>query len=171
MTTLAFIDIETTGLDPTQHEIWEVAYILENNGFVLTREHFFLPVTLENASTAALAVGKFHTRYNVRYTNPIRTIDARAKLLKDLYAAVLVGNNVAFDAAFLRAFLGSAPWYYHIVDVKAMVGGSLGLAPPWDTANLLLRAGLPPIKRHLAQDDCQKAKDLYEFALRAGNAS
>lgn len=170
---LAFIDIETTGLDPERHEIWEVGYILRNEGG--SRETGFqLTVDLENADAGGLDVGKFFSRHclggeAVRW--PMAEQEARALLLRDLKGAVLIGNNVAFDAAFLRKFLGSAPWHYHVVDIKALAMGRLAgtpfgrVSPPWDTAEILETIGLPVVKKHEALADAHQAMAVYDWIM------
>lgn len=154
---LAFIDIETTGLDPERHEVWEIAYHRSDLHYRVMQ----LPVTLQHADPDALRINRFHARRD----SAVSEAQARSLLLEELAGAILVGNNVAFDAAFLRAFLGSAPWHYHIVDVKALVAGKLGWEPPWSTEDLLKAAGVSPVKKHEALADCLAVKALYEFAL------
>ncbi len=58
MTRLAFVDTETTGLDPDLHEIWEVGLIIDDKEY-----HWFLPVDLGSADAFALNIGHFHERY------------------------------------------------------------------------------------------------------------
>jgi DNA polymerase III epsilon subunit-like protein len=71
MKPLAFLDTEATGLDPAQHEIWEVALILRrvdrlDDGFteyLPDVEHVWqLPVDLGRADPIGLNIGRFHER-------------------------------------------------------------------------------------------------------------
>lgn len=76
MTTLCFIDTETTGLNPDVHEVWEVACVIRNFGDVVDNEPasgkgfdvpdseyvWQLPVDLAHADTIALNIGRFHER-------------------------------------------------------------------------------------------------------------
>lgn len=82
MTTLCFIDTETTGLDPERHEVWEVAIILRKNGVrnvealsdgglvaddIAEAEYVWqLPVNLARADTIALNIGHFRERRDDR---------------------------------------------------------------------------------------------------------
>lgn len=90
--TLAFVDVETTGLDPYQHEIWEVAVVLvhpempddarlraigltpenwsreargtvQSDGSVMTEYVWHLPVDLGRADPVALRIGRFYERW------------------------------------------------------------------------------------------------------------
>lgn len=58
MTALAFVDTETTGLDPDFHEIWEVGLIVNDE-----ERLWQLPVDLKRADPKALEIGRFHERY------------------------------------------------------------------------------------------------------------
>lgn len=167
---LAFISIKTTGLDPELHEIWEVAFILESAvSGVEKMELFQLPLDLENADVTELEIGGFYERHplggqTVCYVE--KEHHARRLLLQNLSDAILVGNNPAFDAAFLQRFIGSAPWHYHVVDVKALVAGRLGLSPPWTTGQLERLAGLRPrVSPHNAMDGAERVQALYKYAL------
>lgn len=76
MTALCFIDTETTGLHPEEHEIWEVACIIrqpippERRDLLGRDEHDWeetsyvwqLPVDLARADLIALNIGHFHER-------------------------------------------------------------------------------------------------------------
>ncbi len=60
--TVCFVDIETTGLDPDQHEIWEVALITPN-GSTSGREHVWqFPIDEMKADPFALEVGGYWER-------------------------------------------------------------------------------------------------------------
>lgn len=77
MSKLAFIDTETTGLDPDRHEIWEVALIVREVGlpgdvktatgpdgeqYSDTEYVWQLPVHLATADLIALNIGRYHER-------------------------------------------------------------------------------------------------------------
>lgn len=59
---LAFIDTETTGLDPDQHEIWEVALILRDSEGIEVERVWQLPVDLGKADPMALKIGRWYER-------------------------------------------------------------------------------------------------------------
>ena len=69
-TKLAFVDVESTGLDPDRHEIWEVGLIVRDEGVPddagAVREDaeyvWQLPVNLGRADAVALNIGRFHER-------------------------------------------------------------------------------------------------------------
>lgn len=56
---LAFVDTETTGLDPDRHEIWEVGLILRDGEGAEVEYEWQLPVDLGKADPVALDIGQF----------------------------------------------------------------------------------------------------------------
>ncbi|MDE1904905.1 MAG: hypothetical protein KGH75_00460 [Rhodospirillales bacterium] len=186
MTRLAFLDTETTGLDPDRHEVWEVGLILRDTDavsrvgavVVTDREyHWMLPVDLSTADPFALDIGRFHDRHPSGYRSnqddhPERTVTdlaTFARVFAELTdGAHLVGAVVSFDAERLAALVkrqGLLPaWHYHLVDVEALVAGRYGLEPPWDSGDLSDRAGVDvtAYDRHTALGDARWARDLYD---------
>lgn len=94
MTALAFIDTETTGLDPEQHEIWEVGLIMRSVTLPAAFEsvpeegtedywfRWFLPVDLSRADPEGLRISGYHDRHphgdnaprhEQDYTKPVMT--------------------------------------------------------------------------------------------------
>lgn len=149
MAKLAFVDCETTGLDPTRHQIWELAIILEEDG--KTREYAWqLPVNLFLADPNGLRIGRFYERrskidrrvplashHKVLWGNSETTWQGAGPIVAEtaetvavlLDGAHMVGAVPSFDASFLTPWLNShgqaATWHYHLVDVEAMAAGWL----------------------------------------------
>lgn len=112
---LCFVDTETTGLDPTVHQAYEVAWA-HGDGHVATMT---LPHTLDHADPVSLKVGD----YFGRGFHPMPGANQHwrlGELAKSLQGVTLVGANPAFDAAFLRRAIGCAPWHHRLVDVESM---------------------------------------------------
>lgn len=132
---IVIADVETTGLDPARHEIWEVALIERATGAAWT---YLMEPDLRAAETEALAVGRFAERTgalrpatlgDLRRRGPVRRrggrvpdlwnatwggddsrfwsdpVDVAAVLSRVLQGATLVAANPAFDAGFIGAFL------------------------------------------------------------------
>lgn len=133
---LAFVDTETTGLDPFQHDAWEIAVILRRDG--ADTEHTFriLP-GITNADPKALEIN----RYFERVTASGWTWDDRQDAAKRLYAllngAVMIGSNPAFDAEMIAHLFGRyydqpKPWHYRTIDTTTLAVGALyGRASEW----------------------------------------
>ena len=143
---VCFVDVETTGLDPDRHQIWEVALILPDG----TEHVWQLPVDLARADPIALNIGRFHERrlpapgggfihLDGRTTVPLEVEEREGgdlqwttrtfaeqfvRLTRGLH---MVGAVIDFDADRLWRLLranGECPmWHYHKVEVEALVVG------------------------------------------------
>lgn len=191
---LAFVDTETTGLDPKRHEIWEVGLVLRDEEGNEGEYRWFLPVSrLQDADPMALSIGKFHERHPQGYAfkqnhdlvplpskfdhgHPDRpaTVDLSSfcrQFAKLTYGAHLVGAVISFDEERLRALLhrmGEIPgWHYHLVDVEALAAGKLAKEPPWDSNDLALKVGVVSgdYVRHEALEDARWARDIYDACM------
>lgn len=183
MTRLAFVDTETTGLDPDRHEIWEVGLIIrEEDGS--EREHlWYLAPDLGTADPVALEIGRFFERHPWYSGDPalaaLHPVQVPASFAAEFMGLTrgchLVGAVVSFDALrldrLLRANRALGLWHYHLVDVEALVAGALGVAPPWSSRDLSAAVGVAPPgdeDRHTALGDARWARDLYDAALAYG---
>jgi DNA polymerase-3 subunit epsilon len=119
--TLVFLDTETTGLDPSRHEVWELAYAVDDGDI----EGGVVYHSTRYADPTALMMNGYHDRtYPQKFSDMQRLeIGCRAAL----EGATIVGANPAFDTAFLRARWGVAPWHHRLWDVEAYAAGVHGL--------------------------------------------
>jgi DNA polymerase III epsilon subunit-like protein len=138
---ICFGDLETTGLDPDQHEIWEIGIIRRDPSGRDWEHHWQIRPTeihlAQSADEKALEIGRYWDRMVVPSDYQYAQIDRdgrpvamdRKTLARDLTrlldGAVLVGSNPAFDAAFLRYFLDATPWHYRTIDIATMAAGYL----------------------------------------------
>lgn len=189
---LAFVDTETTGLDPDCHEVWEVGLILRDEEGVEFEHCWQLPVDLGRADAVALTVGRFYERRQDRPTHPR---DFAAQFAEWTHGAHLVGAVPSFDAAFLSRLLrtyGACPgWHYHLIDVEALAAAHLITAfaacqelgnpvadgpsqeeallayPPWKSNDLSRAVGVDPedFDRHTALGDARWAKAIYDRVM------
>lgn len=139
MPKLAFVDTETTGLDPDTHEMWEIAVIIRVGDGTEWEHHWQIRPTelhlVQSADPQALRIGRYHERMIVSDGSHYAQIDqhgnpvpmGRKQLVKNigglLAGTILIGSNPAFDAAFLRLFLDAAPWHYRTVDIATLAAG------------------------------------------------
>lgn len=138
---LAFIDTETTHLDPRHGDAWEIAVIRRREDGVDTEYVWQVRPDLTTADPESLAIGKFHERFAIPDDwDAIEAIPSgppmRSKLPEMLFdlqealsGAVLVGSNPGFDVAFLSKLLWAhgrkLPWRYRPVDIATMAVGHL----------------------------------------------
>jgi DNA polymerase III epsilon subunit-like protein len=180
MSKIVFLDLETTGLNPFDNEILEVAMIVREDGAPDKEIDFSLKIDLRKASERALKVNQYHTRRSQLEDKQVTRAKAVALLTVYLDGAIVVGNNVQFDLRFIENYLdGSAaetatPWHYHPVDLKALVAGRFGLGePPWSTGEIASAVGVNLPSQtvlHTAMGDCRWNRDVYD-ALYAGESA
>lgn len=162
---LAFVDCETTGLNPETNQIWEVAVITadpyeDGSGYEFEEYVAQLPVDLQRADSIALSIGGWYNRseqWQQRSANFLADGSASREVAfeviertKDRY---FVGAVPSFDANFLRQFFKHQrlvpTWNYHLVDVEALAAGFLayrGLEDQSYSGNEHIELARPPWK-------------------------
>lgn len=135
MTTIVFLDCETTSLRPDRRA-WEVGIILRRPGQEDDERSWFVDVDdldLGNADPFSLRIGHFYERHpQVNFTEDgeFQVVDEE-EMLAEIEAvtrdAHLVGAVPSFDAEVLAARMrahGILPsWHYHLIDVEALALG------------------------------------------------
>ncbi|WP_326806710.1 3'-5' exonuclease [Streptomyces sp. NBC_01775] len=197
---LAFVDTETTGLDPARHEVWEIAVIRRETDGTETEHLWQRRLTdhqLEDADPEALRINRYAERLavpDVQYAASLShaceqphglslgQLDADVRTV--VTGAVLIGSNPAFDAAFLQAFLGAAPWHYRTVDIATLAAGYVHgaidatqypeseavPAVPYSSRGLSRAVGVEPpgdSVAHTALGDARWARDVYDAIAHA----
>lgn len=133
---LAFIDLETTGLDPEVHEIIEIGCVLikqtsdENNKpsleIIDEFEYKIKPIHIETADPVALAVNHYDEK---NWTNAIDLHTALQNLSDKTADATMVAHNVAHDYAFLRKAFSQTgivnKMHYHKLDTISIAFAKL----------------------------------------------
>lgn len=160
MPKIVSVDLETTGLVPGTHEVWEIGIVPVDSG----REHMyfqFQPIELEESESTALQIGGFYDRFDW-IGNPLYARDmlvegvikeedeesekpsghkaitgaaeACWKIATELEGATIMGLNPHFDAAHLRALLhkhGHArAWSHRFLDLGSFAAGAWGARGP-----------------------------------------
>jgi DNA polymerase III alpha subunit (gram-positive type) len=194
VTTYAFLDLETTGLDPDRHELWEIGIVYrdDTSGDPDTEYCWQIARDLATAEPGALRVSRYYERNIASLLTPGRAAclthlekdkcgcewdaaDVASAVAHLTDGTTIVAANVTFDAAFLDRFLRAnryAPaWDYHLVEVESYAAGALGLTPPWKLNGLMAALGVPqdPDGAHTALGDARSVRDLFDAAraLRA----
>jgi len=166
---LLFVDTETTGLDPTKHELLEVAAIRTSpDGLkIISRfEAKLMPLHLETAEPKALQVNNYKPEeWTVdKCVMPEVVVDALQQMAGN---TVLVGQNVSFDEGFLSPLfvrLGmKPPWGYHKVDTVALAWPLFcytGL-PGLSLEKLCAFLGVAEMPKHRAMADAEACRQVY----------
>lgn len=163
---LVFVDLETTGLNPLVHQVWEIAYAVDAEPI---RAGFVQHSTV-SADPEALRIGGYHQRYNGSLWNE-RVVEEEMREV--LAGATLVAANPAFDAAFLSqrwGCWGSAPWRYRLLDVEAYAAGVFQWREPRGLAAICTELGVEP-GDHTAYHDVRALRECYYRLRRLGRSA
>ena len=146
MTDLIFLDTETTGLDPDNHEIWEIAWAI-NDGPV---EERILVHSLKTADPKALELNTYleHHPTGARSEGPMVDLEVRQVLSGN----TIVCANPTFDRMFMRNRWGYEPYHYRSIDIESMALTVFG----WDRPK-----GLKDISLHLQEHGFNIADPLH----------
>lgn len=162
---IAIVDIETSGLDPERHEIWEVALIVDDHEY-----EWMVQPSLKTAEPMALRVNRYYQRRpgNVSmWANPFTVATTVARLTDGRH---LVGAVPSFDASFLDRFLrrhGECPtWSHRLVCVETLAAGYLRMLPE-GLRKMAEKLGLVVDEdtHHTALGDCRLARDVFEAVM------
>lgn len=157
-------DVETFGLNPDIHATWEIAAIRRDAGGTQTMHLWQIRPTrrqMRRADTKAMEINRFRERFAVPRgaqaadmlagggPKAMTRKQVRAEVTAVLAKAVMVGSNVAFDASFLRVFLGSTPWHYRPVCIATLAAGYLRgrgehVAVPYSSKDVSRAVGVEP---------------------------
>jgi DNA polymerase III epsilon subunit-like protein len=170
MTTLAFFDIETSGLDPFKHDVIEFGYVLTDERLTVQAEtSFSVPFDIEVADEGALEVNGWGQR---EFAGEMAVGAAAGKLIRDLAGATMVVNSLQFDLTFTSVFLhrygqdidgfSPSPWSHRSVDLKSVTAGRLGLPlHKLTTGGIMRHYGLRNASAHTALGDAWFNLDWY----------
>lgn len=127
---VAFVDVETTGLDPEHDAIWEIAVIVD--GFEVVWQQTLTDRQIDNVHPEAARITNFYERYKAEETTPPSSSIRR--LISLVEGRHLIGACPWFDSDRLhRLVLGDIrrtlgrqlPWHYHLIDVENLAVGYL----------------------------------------------
>lgn len=154
MTKIVSVDVETTGLLPGYHEIWEIGVVPVDSG----REHLyyqFQPAELEHAESPALQVGGFYENFDwigdprlardmlvegvfkdeeegtetpTGHKALTGAAEASFRIAQELEGATIMGLNPHFDADHLEALLNkyghAGAWSHRYLDLGSYAAGA-----------------------------------------------
>lgn len=160
---ICFVDIETTGLDPRRHAIWEVGVVRVD---AAGRSEFEWQVEIPPGAEAdpeALKVGGYYERRRDPVHDPYRVANELWVLLEGAY---LAGAAPSFDAAFLGHFLRAhdrppQPWKHRLLCVETYAAGACGWPVPVSLSETCERLGVERRDAHTALADARTAEAVY----------
>lgn len=157
---LAFVDVETTGLE-FYHDVWEIGVALGEGPVSV----FQVPHSLKNADLKALKLNGYRVRYRDHLVSRMHDLTVRQML----EGRTIVGANPGFDATRLHLRWNAQPWHYRTVDVESMAVSVLDLDKPLGLKGLvdkLTEMGYTiPENDHTVEADVRATREVYR-ALR-----
>jgi DNA polymerase III epsilon subunit-like protein len=156
MTHLVFLDLETTGLDPERHRIWEIAYAAGDGPL----ECEIVAHDLVAADPKALDLNGYYSRAGSLGLDPRRGVDWEWRLQAALKGATVVAANPAFDTSFLRARWGESPWHHRLLDIETYAMPLFGADRPVGFADLCNRLGIE-FAHHSAAEDVRALRECW----------
>ena len=164
---IAFIDIETTGLNPNIHEIIEICIITDKDVYHTK----IAPERLDWADSKALAINGFKSK---DWLQAPRFKDVASDIKAILRGCTIAGHNVRFDLDFLNEAFAHNGFDVHLghrtLDTITLAYEHLY---PLGLMSLSLDSirrflGWPSAGNHTALKDCNDTKELFEYLIRFG---
>jgi len=173
-----WVDTETTGLNPSEHEVIEVAIVTEtvhadgSGSIVGGWSAKIAPERIEAADARALEVNGY-TPEKWKDARPFNEIaDELAKLLAS--GSIICGHNVGFDVGFIEAAFTrigrKVRIPYHRLDTVTMAyaaWNATGTGPGLSLDKLRKHLAMPTEGSHSALKDAEDARLVYYAALKA----
>lgn len=154
---IVVVDVETNGLDPSRHQVVEVAWwnltTDERGRFVPLHDPAYV---LRDADIRALQLNRYIDRIaDAEQDHDYIELNRFHDAVDD---RTIAGSNPAFDAAFLRIMfqaanrLRSTPWHHRMWDLSAYAAGVLGLTELPGLSTVCELLDIEP-GNHTAEDD------------------
>lgn len=168
---LAFVDIETTGLDNTLHEIIELGVVvakMKDGEFVVTDE-LNLKIQPKNIGSADAQALRINGYNEADWLFAVSLEEAMKEFAKKTEGAIFVAHNITFDYGFVEnAFKKTNienKMHYHRLDTISLAFGILHTND--DIGKLSLRAlcekyGIENKKAHSAFADAYATYEVFK---------
>lgn len=168
---IAFIDIETSGLDPAYHDVIEVGCVFAEHGHRIGDDEFSVPFREDRAEPRALEVNGWGNRPFAEQITHDEAADRLEMWFED-DVTYFCSWHTTLDECFLNQMLRrggrTVPWSHrNVIDLPSLVMGRLGVLTPGSSRELLVQLGLDPDfeDRHTALADAHANYRAY-MALR-----
>ena len=165
---LAFIDIETTGLNVLMHEIIEIGCIITTPdlGVIEEFELKIKPEHIDNADPVSLKVSHYdESEWIFAYS----LAEAMKIFSAKVAGNIMVGQNVAFDSSFLDYAFAKTKienkMHYHKLDTISIAWAKLHRDPSLEHFSLremCIRFGIKNERAHTALSDARATLELYK---------
>ncbi|MEL7339706.1 MAG: 3'-5' exonuclease [Bacteroidota bacterium] len=174
---VAYVDVETTGLDWQKHEIIQIAILVENQKTGKQIELWstrIKPSHIETADEIALEINGYKANPELWDDAPVFDKKLGEKIQEKLEGHLLAGHNFKFDNAFLEKRMRElGTWKgigHHSIDTVTLAIEHLG---PMGVKSVSLKnvcefLGISNVNAHDALVDVFRCREVYHKLKRAG---
>ncbi|MBP6060941.1 MAG: 3'-5' exonuclease [Candidatus Pacebacteria bacterium] len=165
---LAFIDLETTGLDVISHEIIEIGVVITTPELEVVEEFELKikPEHIQDANPTSMKINHFKEEDWQEAISLKQAMKIFSKKVKD---CIMVGQNVAFDSGFLEYAFSQLniknSMHYHKLDTISIAWAKLHKDPEllhFSLHELCARFGIKNERAHTALSDARATYELYK---------
>jgi len=169
---LVFLDLETTGLDLTKHEIIEVGFIVTTPRLKVIEEleMKIKPERIQDADPVSLKISHYNEddwRDSISLKEAIKIISEKTK------DCILIGQNVAFDSGFLDVAFSKMgiqnSMNYHKLDTISIAWTKLHKnrkVKSFSLREMCLYFGIKNEKAHTALSDARATFEVYKKLMK-----
>tara|TARA_Y100000401_G_scaffold33531_1_gene24902 strand:+ start:1148 stop:1699 length:552 start_codon:yes stop_codon:yes gene_type:complete len=164
---IAFVDVETTGLNPAIHEIIEICIITDKE----TYHTKIAPKRIDLADSRSLEINGYNPK---DWADAPSFKDVHIKIMRLLAGKTIAGHNPKFDIEFINEAFAHVDSHfetgYRVLDTITLAYEHLY---PLGLKSLSLDAirvflGWDRTNAHTAIQDCKDTKRLFKYLLRFG---
>lgn len=169
---LAFVDIETTGINVIEHEIIEIGCVITTPRLKVI-EKFELkikPKHIENANPTALKINHYDPK---NWVSALTLQNAIKILSKKSENCIMVGQNVSFDSGFLEYAFAKTKiknsMHYHKLDTISIAWAKLNKKKNithFSLREMCLYFGIENKNPHSALSDAYATYELYKKLMK-----
>lgn len=165
---LAFIDIETTGLNLIRHEIIEIGCVITSPDLEVLEEFEIKikPERIEEADPTSLKINQYNEK---EWMSALPLEEAMAVFSAKVKNCIMVGQNVAFDSGFLEYAYAKVgipnPMHYHKLDTIAIAWAKFHREKDvehFSLREMCIRFGIKNERAHRALSDARATYELYK---------
>jgi DNA polymerase-3 subunit epsilon len=163
---LIFCDIETTGLDPSRHEIISISIIIDTPQGTETYSHKVIPEHIDTASPEALRINHYSPE---AWADAIPLEQATQDIARRIKGGLFIGWNPKFDMLFIKAALrkhGHPTPRVRLIDCMVLAHEHLIGLHSLSLTSVRTYLGLSNALAHTAVQDARDTRRIYYMLYR-----